>query len=84
MSVAVGQVYRSDEGRGKLRAEVVSIASDGRVRLFRMGDGGKGRVHFTLPGRFFDSPSCGWKLLKEHRGRSAPGATKEPRCSDQP
>lgn len=62
----IGNVYRSNEGRGPLRAKVVTMFSDRRARLYRWNEkkGEARRVYFTLPMSYLESPRCGWKLCE--------------------
>lgn len=66
---AIGREYRSNGGNGPLRAKVVTLFSDGRVRMYRWYEkrGNARRVYFTTTTRYMESPRCGWKALREPR-----------------
>jgi len=57
--------YRSNLGKGPLRARIVERFGDGLVRMYRWHEkrGDKRRVYFTTTERYLNSPSCGWRRL---------------------
>lgn len=63
MNLQVGDVFRSNGGRGPIRAKIVDFPRAGEVRLYHWNErkGDARRCYFTLKERFFDSPSCGWR-----------------------
>jgi hypothetical protein len=58
--IAVGDHFRSNNGKGPETAVVTSINGD-RVSLVRRADAGRRMTPFTLPLAFFSHESCGWK-----------------------
>lgn len=56
------RVFVSNDGRGPLRARIVEVLPYGNVRMQRWHKKSPSRLtYFTLPARFLESPSCGWK-----------------------
>lgn len=59
----MGETYRSNNGRGPLRAELVSV--DGGMVTLRFINKKRSRT-WKLAEWFFRSPSCGWVKEKKN------------------